>query len=266
MQIIETFSHGKRDNEALNEDAIFSNDHYIAVIDGVTNKSHNNMWAPSPGVQARKTITFALNHAESNFSAKEMYDFLNECLKTRYTDINFFREHPNDRLAVNCIIYSVAKKEIWFFGDCHCLVDNKYYSNIKQIDVILAELRSFVYSATQFKKVIPMEKDPGRQAILPFLELQANLANTNTEYGYLVLDGIGNLPEKIKIISVSTAHTIILASDGYPLLKDNLSDSENALKKLKLQDPMLISTYKATKSFSPRLDSFDDRSYIKFSI
>lgn len=266
MQIIEEFTASKRNNPALNEDAIFHNTNYIAVIDGVTNKSTQGLWSPSPGVQARETLTFALRHADKNFNAYEMYAFLNECLKTRYQDIVYFREHPNDRLQVNCIIYSVANQEIWFFGDCHCLVDDVYYNNIKQIDTLLADLRSFVYQANHHQKVSPLAEDLGRQAILPFLELQANLANTTSEFGYLVLDGIGALPEQIKILSVADSQTITLASDGYPVLEPSLAESEAMLQQLRQDDPLLVATFKATKGFNKKLASFDDRSYIKFTL
>lgn len=266
MQILEEFTHSKRNNEALNEDGYFYNAAYVAVVDGVTNKSHNFIWSPSAGVQARKKIIFALKYATNTFTAIEMYEFLNECLKTEYEDIEFFKAHPNDRLQVNCIIYSAYRKEIWFFGDCHCLVDNTYFSNIKKIDILLANLRSFVYHANQLGKVISLSKDTGRNAILPFLEMQANLANTTSEYGYLVLDGIGNIPDKIKILPVKDAQTIILASDGYPILKSSLAASEDHLVNLKIIDPYLINSFKATKGFDSRFDSFDDRTYVKFTV
>lgn len=266
MQILEEFTHGKRNNKTLNEDGYFYNSHYVAVIDGVTNKSKTTIWAPSTGVQARKKLLLSLSHADYKFTALQMYQFLNECLKTEYEDIQFFCTHPNDRLQVNCIIYSSYRKEIWFFGNCHCLVDNVYYSNIKKIDTLLAELRSFVYQANQLAKITPLTKDPGRKAILPFLDLEKNLANTSSEYGYLVLDGIGNMPKKIKILSVSQAKTIVLASDGYPILKPSLVESEQCLINLKKTDPQLINTYKATKGFNSHFDSFDDRTYIKFNI
>ena len=40
MQIQHTFIQGKYDQPALCEDALFTNDHFIAVIDGVTSKSN----------------------------------------------------------------------------------------------------------------------------------------------------------------------------------------------------------------------------------
>ncbi|MCM0599063.1 hypothetical protein [Periweissella fabalis] len=265
MNIIEEFTASKRNNQALNEDAIFHNDNYVAVIDGVTNKSTQGIWSPSPGVEAQQTITFALRHANKNFDAYEMYAFLNECLKTRYQDITYFRQHPNDRLQANCIIYSVVRQEVWFFGDCHCLIDGVYYHNTKKIDTLLANLRSFVHEANHFNKVSPLEADHSRKAILPFLELQANLANTDSEFGYLVLDGIGALPEQIKIIPTDNAKTITLASDGYPILKATLTESEAALTKLRHEDPLLVTNFKATKGFSNRFASFDDRTYIQFN-
>ena len=39
MKIIEQFIEGKKQNPSLCEDGLFINDHFIAVVDGVTSKS-----------------------------------------------------------------------------------------------------------------------------------------------------------------------------------------------------------------------------------
>jgi glycerophosphoryl diester phosphodiesterase len=55
----------------------------------------------------------------------------------------------------------------------------------------------------------------------------------------------------------------VLASDGYPYLKDTLIASEQALQELLQNDPMLFRDYKTTKSVQEGNLSFDDRAYLK---
>ena len=59
---------------------------------------------------------------------------------------------------------------------------------------------------------------------------------------------------------------IVLASDGYPFLKPTLSESEEALEEQRRRDPLNITTFKATKAFRRGMNSFDDRSYIRFTV
>ncbi len=61
-------------------------------------------------------------------------------------------------------------------------------------------------------------------------------------------------------------HTIILASDGYPLLKNSLEASEQALHHILENDPLLFRLYKATKGVQDGHVSYDDRAYIKLRL
>ena len=58
----------------------------------------------------------------------------------------------------------------------------------------------------------------------------------------------------------------MLASDGYPYLKDTLEASEQALQEVLQEDPLLFRKYKATKGLQIGNRSFDDRAYIKLEI
>ncbi|MCT4396440.1 hypothetical protein [Periweissella beninensis] len=266
MQIIEAFSASKINNHALNEDGIFYNDAYVAVIDGVTNKASHSIWRPSPGVFTKNVLLDALRTMPSTFTATNAYHYLNQVLAKQYPNLNYFTKNAKQRLQANAIIYSAYHQEVWFMGDCHCLIDNTYHQNVKKIDNLLSEVRSFVFAADTIDNTITRDNDIGRNAIWPFLQLEANLANTDNEFGYLVLDGLGNCPDKIKVLDATHAHSIILASDGYPILKDSLVQTEATLSELKNTDPLLIHTYKSTKGFNSKQQSFDDRTYLKFEI
>ena len=56
-----------------------------------------------------------------------------------------------------------------------------------------------------------------------------------------------------------------LASDGYPVLKGTLAESERELERIINNDPLCIDLYKATKGVMQGYKSFDDRTYIRIA-
>ena len=79
------------------------------------------------------------------------------------------------------------------------------------------------------------------------------------------------IPEElIKVIRFSefsgSEHEIILASDGYPVLKPTLQQSERELEYIMREDPQCCRLYESTKGLKSGNKSFDDRTYIRFQI
>lgn len=89
-------------------------------------------------------------------------------------------------------------------------------------------------------------------------------ANTNLEYGYDVLDGFDINLDHINQYEVKQNDEIILASDGYPILKNSLAASEEALSNIINTDRFCYKTFKSTKGVSLGNNSFDDRTFIRF--
>lgn len=100
--------------------------------------------------------------------------------------------------------------------------------------------------------------------ILPFLRLQSQFANKRGPYGYFVFDGFTDPTYPIRTVNINPGDEVVLASDGYPLLRPSLAQSERELHRLKREDPELISEYQSAKGFTPGNDSFDDRTYLRF--
>ena len=65
---------------------------------------------------------------------------------------------------------------------------------------------------------------------------------------------------------VQDGETVILASDGYPQLAQTLAESESKLQDTIDKDPLLINLYKSTKGIVPGNVSYDDRTYIRFTV
>lgn len=179
--------------------------------------------------------------------------------------LDWLRSHPEERLCASVVVYSCMRKEIWMVGDCQCLVDGVLHDNPKRSEEIVAEERSRIAKRLLAggMSVADLQRDDlSRQAILP------HLVDTMKEenIGYSVIDGFPVPMDKTRLIDCVGARTIVLASDGYPLLCPTLEESEKALALQLENDPLNIGKFKATKGLMAGNVSFDDRSYIRFSV
>ena len=90
------------------------------------------------------------------------------------------------------------------------------------------------------------------------------------KYGYFCFN---NEPLKdikyldmVEIFHVDESSEVVLASDGYPLLKKTLNESEEMLADILKQDPLCCKIYPSTKGLTPNSRSYDDRVYVRFSV
>ena len=159
-------------------------------------------------------------------------------------------------------------------GDCQCIIkgienDNgtssyfEYYDNPKPYEQELAEQRAAIIRDSGLPYSHFLENDTARAAIIP--HMKETMQNQNKTYA--VIDGF-TIPEQfVKIITLDfQPWEIILASDGYPFLEPTLEASETRLANQRIQDPLNIGEFKATKAFMEGYNSFDDRAYIRFRV
>ena len=85
-------------------------------------------------------------------------------------------------------------------------------------------------------------------------------------FGYPVLNGMGIEESMIKCYSVTEGDTVILASDGYPVLRKTLKECENELDYIRQNDPMCFRLFRSTKGIKQGNASFDDRAFCKFIV
>lgn len=181
-------------------------------------------------------------------------------------DIGRLRLNPTERLTASAAIYSACHRQIWMVGDCQCMANGRTYDNSKPQEAILAAKRSAFLKQALAKGLAVKDvqcQDPGRAFIIS--ELIESCREQNISYS--VIDGFAIPQDKIKIINIGeSCHEIILATDGYPVLKPTLQESEEALNHQLATDPLCINTFKATKGLMKGNISFDDRSYIRVQI
>jgi hypothetical protein len=265
--IKETFLLPKNAEGGSSGDAIFISDHFIAVIDGATPKG-NRLWNGMRGdAYVAGLLKDAFSDLPSDICAAAAIECLNDCIRAEYERHHLCGEElpPEERLQASIVIYSAAQKEIWSFGDCQYRVGGKNYTFTRKGDALFADLRAFVLSAAKAEG-ISSEKDLGREAILPFLRQYLRFANTDTEFGYDVINGTVIHTDRVHITPVNVGDLVILASDGYPLLFDTLAESESYLAKALKEDPDCIGVLRSTKGLAKGNVSYDDRSFVSFIV
>lgn len=264
VRILERYVQGKYGDPEQCEDGIFVNDRYVAVIDGVTTKSARRYQGKRSGRIAMEIVKKKLSVLSGDLSAQDFLNALSGAVQ------NFVEKEncKDNEIPRACVIaYSVNRKRIYAYGDCQYRMNGRTYSVHKRIDRMNETLRSYVISTAlkQGKTMKEIEADdPGRKAIQPYLKTQYLYENEDGPFGYAVLNGQPVNPSMITDVPVSEGTEVILASDGYPAVKDTLKESENVLAEMLEKDPLCYTINPQTKGLQKDQISYDDRSYIRF--
>jgi glycerophosphoryl diester phosphodiesterase len=275
MHIIEQFIESKTGKAELCEDGILATDHFIAVIDGVTNKSSFSFQSKTPGRLAMELIREAIALLPPDISAAEGIGSINRHIALWYERQGFLEEmrrKTESRCTASLTIYSGARKELWFVGDCQALINGVPHQPQKQADRVFSDLRALLIYAELARgktEAELLEHDTSREKLLDLLRLQTKLQNTTleNEFSYYVIDGFDwKIDAGLRVIPVEKPEgEIVLASDGYPRLFPSLRETEAYLEQVLREDPLCYKLYRTTKGRYGNNLSFDDRSYIRFS-
>lgn len=290
MKIIESSIIGKKSQEAC-EDGMVVTDDFIAVIDGSTSKTPKHL---NPDMKnGRYAMMLISEYIREELKADaSVDDFCQGVSAYIYNKVyeklgveERLKEHPEERLTASAILYSRTRNEVWMVGDCQAIIDGKLYENGKPYEQEIARKRVELIE----QGLSPAE---ARKQIEPLL-IEAMLSGQNQTY--TVIDGFPIYREGVKVVSVSdscsvqdsvpasdsvpcsdsvsasgtffvSSSEIILASDGYPFLEPTLAASEAALAEQIANDPQNIHSFIATKGIVEGNKSFDDRTYIRFSV
>ena len=290
MKIIESSIIGKKSPEAC-EDGMVVTDDFIAVIDGSTSKTPKHL---NPDMKNGKYAMMLISEyiREELKADASVDDFCQGVTAYIYNKVyeklgveERLKEHPEERLTASAILYSRTRNEVWMVGDCQAIIDGKFYENGKPYELAIARKRVELIE----QGLSPAE---ARKQIEPLL-IKAMLSGQNQTY--TVIDGFPIYREGVKVASVSDSSSvqdsvpasdsvpcsdsvsasgtisvssseIVLASDGYPFLKPTLAASEAALAEQIANDPQNIHSFIATKGIVEGNKSFDDRTYIRFSV
>lgn len=268
MRIIEYFIQGKENNPSTCEDGLFIGKDIVAIIDGVTAKGKQLLDNKKSGCYAKDIILEFLARDVSKYTATELLERLDRLLRKKISD-NPIQLVPLDYPRASLIVYNDFYQEIWSYGDCQCRINDHVYTHAKKIDQLNSALRSFYieHAFIEGKTIHELKKnDPGRKQIQKNLLMQFDFENRENYFGYPVLNGQGICKSMINKYSVRKGDEIILASDGYPILKRTLQESEQILADILDQDPMCYKIYRTTKGIQNGNISFDDRSFCRLVV
>ena len=290
MKIIESSIIGKKSPEAC-EDGMVVTDDFIAVIDGSTSKTPKHL---NPDMKnGRYAMMLISEYIREELKADaSVDDFCQGVTAYIYHKVyeklgveERLKEHPEERLTASAILYSRTRNEVWMVGDCQAIIDGKLYENGKPYEQEIARKRV---------ELIEQGLSPAEaRKQIELLLIKAMLSGQNQTY--TVIDGFPIYREGVKVVSVSdscsvqdsvsasdsvpcsdsvsasgtisvSSSEIVLASDGYPFLEPTLAASEAALAEQIANDPQNIHSFIATKGIVEGNKSFDDRTYIRFSV
>lgn len=267
--IIEQFSTSKSGHDHDNEDWLHVSDNFIAIIDGATSKSAPKIGDETTG-RAIARITNEALHTTKSLQAADVLRDINRAIVSQLAPAI-----PDDPMAerptASMIVYSKALGEIWVLGDCLLQVDDAVHDFSKLIDKVNADWRSAYIRAEIAVGNITNSiatADPARALILPLLQRQYAFQNNPAagDLAFGALDGREAAIPFIKIVKPARGQTIVMASDGYPALRPTLAEAEAYLADVNRNDPMQITLHPCAKGIAPDNQSFDDRTYVRFTI
>lgn len=249
------------------EDGYFINEDYVVVVDGATSRGKYLWNNKTSGEYAKDLIISAIGSFDGKLSCEQFFDRITEAVRESYADK---KEIPiSERLRASVIVYSGYYKEIWVLGDCQCKINGMRKDTGKMVDFYISEIRSMLirsFLAEGMTEEELLKNDLSRKMIEPIIDRQFFLENQKGEFGYPVMNGVISDHHNIIKYKVKDGDVVILATDGYPILEDDLSGSEAALKELMEKDPLCYKIVKSTKGLKPGQNSFDDRCFIKFEV
>lgn len=270
MTIKEQQIQGKLDSERC-EDGIAVTDAFIAVVDGSTSKT--NLRIRPEMTNGKLCMRLICQYIVNMPAETSMLDFCkgitdvvaDEYLKAE-VDMERLKATPTDRMTASAVVYSDFHREIWMVGDCQAMVDGVIYDNPKPYEREIAEERASILLEAIAEGAAADDlrtDDIGRKAILPKLKAACREQNVS----YPVVDGFTIPCSLVRVVKLGAGHhDIVLASDGYPLLKPTLRESEEELERLLTEDPLCIGENVATKGLAIGQRSFDDRAFVRFAI
>ncbi len=267
--IEESFTLSKKGARKNNEDALYVGDRFIAVIDGATAKTEPPPNATiSSGRFAAQSICRQLENMPSITEPIDIIKALNDKLKEDVNNSVFAK--CEEKPTASIVLYDSFTRQIISYGDCQALIKGRVYKREKRADIKLAKKRALILKdklESGFSIEELLKNDVGRKAIVEeLLAYSKQYANKKEGDGFPVL-GVGEIIEDyIDTYPLDVGESVVLASDGYPVLKENLMQSENTLFEITTKDPLLIHQYKSTKGITQDNESYDDRTYIRFEV
>lgn len=275
MRIVERLNISKKGRAEEGEDIIFVSDDFAAVIDGATSVAGGNPADVPAGRKAAELIRDELKRLPREADAAESIRRLDSAIGEFYTRTGRLEDARRNyayRCGASVIIYSDFHRQLWRVGDCKALIGTEEWEGGKLVDHLLSELRScYLESELRRGKTIEnlLAHDTAREYLREMLVRQMEFQNAAepSVFNFEVVDGFFRDPAAIERFDLPAGTgSVVLASDGYPVLRPTLAGTEDELLRILRDDPLCFRKFKTTKGVYSGNTSFDDRSYLKIDV
>ena len=269
-QIIESFTKGKRDDAEINEDGIVDTPHFMCVRDGATSRAGDTLGGMRTGRFAAQTVARHIAQLPPDIEAAAAVAQLTIALAEATSAAAKAEGKTVSRApATALLLYSVQRREIWRLADSIYGLDGVMHENPLELNTTWGEMRR-IYLCSCIARGTTEEDlrrdDPSYAILTRVMGEMGGFPNYNGPYGYGVLNGSAVNDCHIDVVPVGDAVEIVLASDGYPKVFSTLAETEAYLATVLAEDPLMFKRHPQAKGVAPGAVSFDDRSYIRFSV
>jgi len=253
-----------RNDRRPNEDAIVTTEWFAAIIDGATPKGVSDLEQRS-GVDAATAVADTVQQLAPD---ADLEHFL-LAATDRLGGLCARRDAwPAGTPAASALILSVRRREVWAVGDGWVGIGADLHHLTHALEHRLSDVRAARLTAALLEgaSVETLRADDiGRAAIEPVLSQEWRFRNRqDVEWGFAMLDGTLPPIEMCRRFTLGNdAIEVRLASDGYPAIADDLAGTEALLRESISLDPLMITSFRATKGVAPAANSFDDRSFLR---
>lgn len=255
-----------RSPNARNLDRLVVTDHLAAVVDGSTVKPwHEHCLG---GGTAADCVHDALLDVDEGASVADVVSRLTESVRKAKRAAGC---HPRQGGGATVAALLLRQRLVVRIGDPWVRIGSVVHSAVLPAEAAVAASRALIATVALDGGATVAElreKDAAREAVLPLLQALDGLRNHPTSpWGFGAVDG-GSIPARFVECwpLLDDEHEVVLASDGYLALRDDLKGSERELAARLERDPLLIEQPPATKGSPAAGASYDDRTFLKLRV
>jgi hypothetical protein len=271
FRVVEQYARGKRGEAAGGEDRVVVTPSLAAVVDGVgTPHPFRDREGRSGGAFVAMVLADALAELDPDLTAAAAVEQLRLAVAEGLSSYGL--EPSTTTPAAVLAVFSAPRMEIWRVGDVQVRVDGTVVSGrgvppLRAVtDARSAYLHALLTTGSEVEAL--RSADPSRELLLPLRRVIHVFRNhPESPWGYGCLDGRPVPQHLIDVIPVRRETTrVVLASDGYPEPASTLAEAERQLHDALESDPLLVNRIRHREPLDAKLDSFDDRSYVRLDI
>jgi hypothetical protein len=269
FKILEQFVEGKLDSRVCEDLIVVTND-FAAVIDGASDESGARFAGKSGGKFAADVIAYTIEHLPIATTSRGFADALTDAVASAVrSEVGALG--PDTRWPTASVVCcSAQRQEVWRVGDCNVVVGGRQLPGAKRVDEAAYSFRAAVNAAARERGMTLAEivkQDPGAKAARPLFDAQQHLANKPGPWGYGCINGHRVPKAYVEVYGIPVGATVIMTTDGFPIVHPTLMESEQALTELMRRDPAAIGElWPMGKSTKPGAKAPDDRAYLRFNL